>query len=118
MAPIEMAPSPEKKGEYPTGEACKGPKGAKGAKEAIKETKPMSLLEEDMLLDLTYDELKQAFRLFDSEGEGFIPVLRFREILQEVDEDFTDTELDDIIAEIDADGSGTIDFEEFVKIMN
>ena len=56
------APSPEKKGEYPTGEACKGPKGAKGAKEAIKETKPMSLLEEDMLLDLTYDELKQAFR--------------------------------------------------------
>ena len=54
---------PEKKGEYPTGEArTKGPKGTKDAKEAIKETKPMSLLEEDMLLDLTYDELKQAFR--------------------------------------------------------
>ena len=57
------APLPEKKGEYPTGEArTKGPKGTKDAKEAIKETKPMSLLEEDMLLDLTYDELKQAFR--------------------------------------------------------
>ena len=54
--------APEKKGEYPTGEPSKGPKGAKGAKEVIKETKPMSLLEEDMLLDLTYDELKQAFR--------------------------------------------------------
>ena len=113
---------PEKKGEYPTGEArTKGPKGTKDAKEAIKETKPMSLLEEDMLLDLTYDELKQAFRcrkkniyetlftifdlfrLFDSEGEGFIPVMRFREILQEVDEDFTEVELDDIIAEV---GSG------------
>ena len=54
---------PEKKGEYPTGEArTKAPKGTKDAKEAIKETKPMSLLEEDMLLDLTYDELKQAFR--------------------------------------------------------
>ena len=113
---------PEKKGEYPTGEArTKAPKGTKDAKEAIKETKPMSLLEEDMLLDLTYDELKQAFRcrkknflrrysqcliffrLFDSEGEGFIPVMRFREILQEVDEDFTEVELDDIIAEV---GSG------------
>ena len=27
-------------------------------------------------------------------------MLRFREILQEVDEDFTDSELDDIIAEV------------------
>merc|ERR1712181_218841 len=81
-------------------------------------TKPMSLLEEDMLLDLTYDELKTAFRLFDSEGEGFIPVTRFREILEEVDEDFTDSELDDIIAEVDSDGSGTIDFDEFREIMN
>ena len=60
---VFRAPSPEKKGEYPTGETSKGPKGSgKGAKEAIKETKPMSLLEEDMLLDLTYDELKTAFR--------------------------------------------------------
>ena len=42
----------------------------------------------------------ELFRLFDSEGEGFIPVLRFREILAEVDEDFTETELDDIIAEV------------------
>ena len=44
--------------------------------------------------------IKYFFRLFDSEGEGFIPVLRFREILQEVDEDFTESELDDIIAEV------------------
>ena len=60
---IFRAPSPEQKGEYPTGEQKRSPKGGnKGAKEVIKETKPMSLLEEDMLLDLTYDELKQAFR--------------------------------------------------------
>ena len=39
-------------------------------------------------------------RLFDTHGEGFIPVERFREILLEVDEDFTEDELDDIIAEV------------------
>ena len=48
-------------------------------------------------------------RLFDSEGEGFIPVERFRIILKEVDEDFTEDELDDIIFEVgdgDDDGDG------------
>ena len=32
--------------------------------------------------------------MFDIEGEGFIPVERFRTILKEVDEDFTEDELD------------------------
>ena len=39
-------------------------------------------------------------RLFDSQGEGFIPVERFRTILKEVDEEFTEDELDDIIFEV------------------
>ena len=39
-------------------------------------------------------------RLFDNEGLGFIPVERFRIILKEVDEDFTEDELDDIIFEV------------------
>ena len=34
-----------------------------------------------------------------------------------MDEDFTEDELDEIIAEIDTDKSDTIDFNEFVKIM-
>ena len=38
--------------------------------------------------------------MFDIEGEGFIPVERFRTILKEVDEDFTEDELDDIIFEV------------------
>ena len=39
-------------------------------------------------------------RLFDRHGEGFIPVLRFREILMEVDEDFTEEELEGVISEV------------------
>merc|ERR1712038_1958984 len=73
---------------------------------------------EDLLcLDLTHEEIKAAFRLFDDTGEGFITVLRFRLILKEIDDDFSDDELDEIIAEIDTDKSDTIDFNEFVKIM-
>ena len=41
----------------------------------------------------------------------------YQEILKEIDEDFTDEELDEVIAEIDSDKSTTIDFNEFVKLM-
>merc|ERR1711934_622208 len=94
------APAPAaapKGGEYPTGS--------------------ISAADEELMGELTLDELKMAFRLFDDEGEGFIRVLTFRGILKEIDEEFSDEELDGIINEIDSDGSGTIDFDEFCKIM-
>ena len=49
---------------------------------------------------MTLQNFNLSPRLFDSEGEGFIPVERFRIILKEVDEDFTEDELDDIIFEV------------------
>merc|ERR1712098_965944 len=62
-------------------------------------------------------ELKQAFRLFDKEGTGFITMETFRGILAEVDSKLSEADLDQIIAEIDEDGSGTMDFEEFCELM-
>jgi len=62
-------------------------------------------------------ELKQAFRLFDKEATGFITMDTFRSILAEVDPKLTDADLDQIIQEIDEDGSGTMDFEEFCELM-
>merc|ERR1712200_312046 len=62
-------------------------------------------------------ELKQAFRLFDKECTGFIPMDVFRGLIADVDPKLTEEELDQIIAEIDEDGSGTMDFEEFCELM-
>jgi len=62
-------------------------------------------------------ELKEAFRLYDKEGDGFIPTKVLREILKELDDKLTDEELDGMIDEIDADGSGTVDFDEFMDMM-
>merc|ERR1719431_81521 len=47
------------------------------------------------------EELKEAFRLYDKEGQGFI----------------TEEDLDGIVEEVDEDGSGTMDFDEFVEMM-
>merc|ERR1712150_210707 len=101
---VEMSPAPaaapagNKGGEYPTGTG-------------------LSATDEELMGELTLDELKMAFRLFDDQAEGYIRVLTFRNILKEIDEDFSEDELDGIINDIDIDGSGTIDFDEFCKIM-
>ncbi|KAF5269727.1 hypothetical protein FQA39_LY08650 [Lamprigera yunnana] len=62
-------------------------------------------------------ELKEAFRLYDKEGNGFITTDVLREILKELDDKLSDDELDNMIDEIDADGSGTVDWDEFKAVM-
>jgi len=62
-------------------------------------------------------ELKEAFRLYDKEGLGFIRTEQLKEILREIDDKLTEEELDGIIEEVDEDGSGTMDFDEFLAMM-
>lgn len=56
-------------------------------------------------------ELKEAFRIYDREGKGYITVDTLRGILHELDDKLSNQDLDMIIEEIDADGSGTVDFD-------
>ena len=42
---------------------------------------------------------------------------QFRSIVAEVDPNLTEEDLDGIISEIDEDGSGTMDFDEFCEMM-
>ncbi|XP_057325754.1 troponin C-like isoform X2 [Microplitis mediator] len=62
-------------------------------------------------------ELKEAFRLYDKEGNGYIPTSSLREILAALDDQITPDQMDGMISEIDTDGSGTVDFDEFMEMM-
>merc|ERR1711911_182138 len=73
------------------------------------------LIEEDA--EEMQNELKEAFRLYDKEGNGYITPATLRDILHELDDKLTPDDLDGIIDEIDEDGSGTIDFDEFMTMM-
>jgi len=75
------------------------------------------LVEEDEDTEAIQLELKGAFRLYDKEGNGFISTEVLREILRELDDNLSDDELDNMIDEIDADGSGTVDWDEFKSVM-
>ncbi|KAF0307445.1 Troponin C, isoform 1 [Amphibalanus amphitrite] len=73
------------------------------------------LIEEDE--EAMLKELKEAFRLYDKEGNGYITTQTLKEILHELDPRLTEEELVGIIEEIDEDGSGTVDFDEFMAMM-
>jgi calmodulin len=73
------------------------------------------LVEEDE--SAMQEELREAFRLYDKEGNGYINVSDLREILRALEDNIAEDELDDMIAEIDQDGSGTVDFDEFMEVM-
>jgi len=74
------------------------------------------LIEEDE--EELKNELKEAFRIYDKDGQGFITNDVLREILKEIDPKLTDADLDGIIEEVDEDGSGTMDLDEFMEMMS
>ncbi|KAK4301099.1 hypothetical protein Pmani_026735 [Petrolisthes manimaculis] len=63
------------------------------------------------------EELREAFRMYDKEGNGYITTQTLKEILKELDNKLSDDDLDNIVEEIDEDGSGTVDFDEFMEMM-
>merc|ERR1711988_2075895 len=71
-------------------------------------------------MELSNDEIeacRDAFSKFDKDGSGAISDWELRAMLQSMGQDPTDEELFDMIAEVDSDGSGEIDFSEFLKVI-
>merc|ERR1711892_377240 len=76
-----------------------------------------TFLVEDPLLETMKKELKDAFRVYDKEGQGFITTETLRGLISELLAPLTDEELEGIIEELDEDGSGSMDFDEFCEMM-
>merc|ERR1711933_625937 len=65
----------------------------------------------------TEEELIEAFKVFDRDGNGFISAAEVRHVMTNLGEKLTDEEVDEMIREADVDGDGQINYEEFVKMM-
>lgn len=59
--------------------------------------------------------LKLAFSVFDKDNNGQITADEMRSVMSQFE--LTDSELEDIIKEVDEDGDGSIDFEEFCRLV-
>merc|ERR1719228_2788463 len=61
-------------------------------------------------------ELKDAFKLYDREGQGFITNDTLREIITELLAPLTEEEVEGILDELDEDGSGSMDLMRTAKL--
>ena len=63
------------------------------------------------------EEVINAFRVFDKEGNGLIQTDELKHIMMTIGDKMTEGEADEMIHEADIDGDGTINYEEFVRMM-
>lgn len=65
---------------------------------------------------MSNDKLMQAFKMFDKDGSGTISADEIRSVLGS-GSTLSEAAIDDIIKEVDENGDGEIQFEEFVHMM-
>merc|ERR1712156_1335923 len=78
---------------------------------------PLTSAMADQLTEEQIAEFKEAFSLFDKDGDGTITTKELGTVMRSLGQNPTEAELQDMINEVDADGNGTIDFPEFLTMM-
>lgn len=63
------------------------------------------------------EETREAFRVFDKDGNGFISAAELRHVMTNLGENLTDAEVNEMIGEADINGDGQVNYEEFVSMM-
>merc|ERR1712146_738707 len=64
------------------------------------------------------DEIKEAFDLFDNDNSGAISVNELTSAMQSLGFDVKHAVVYNMVADLDADGSGEIEFGEFLDVMS
>ncbi len=60
---------------------------------------------------ISQDEIRDAFKVFDSDGNGYISAAELRHVMHNLGEKLKDEEVDEMIREADIDGDGQINFD-------
>ncbi|KAK9461727.1 calmodulin [Lipomyces oligophaga] len=71
----------------------------------------------DQLTEEQIKDFKEAFALFDRDGDGQITTKELGTVMRSLGQNPSEAELADMINEVDTDNNGTIDFPEFLTMM-
>ncbi len=66
-------------------------------------------------VDQAFGKYEEIFKRYDADGSGTIEAHELGEVMKELGQQLSPAELSKMIDEIDTDGSGEIDFEEFMQ---
>lgn len=61
------------------------------------------------------EDILEAFRVFDKDGNGFISATELRYLMTNLSETLSDEEVDEMIRQADVDGDGMIDYVAYIK---
>nr|XP_060632377.1 calmodulin-A-like [Anolis sagrei ordinatus] len=62
-------------------------------------------------------EFKEAFLLFDKDGDGAITSQELGTVMRSLGQNPTEAELQEMIRKLDTDGNGMVDFPEFLNLL-
>ena len=62
-------------------------------------------------------ELQDAFKFFDGDKDGYITSLELRNAMNNLGDEYTPEEAEEMIKEGDLDNDGRIDYDEFMKLV-
>ncbi len=57
------------------------------------------------------DDIREAFRVFDKDGNGFMSIAELRHVMTDLGEKLTEEEVDEVFRGADLDGDGQINYE-------
>ena len=70
-----------------------------------------------MASDKLMQEYEQAFKLFDKDNSGFIDADELRTVMKQFGTELSESEVADLMHEVDDNNNGEIDMKEFMILM-
>jgi len=89
--------------------------GVKGAEELLR---CLDGREQNEEAAAQIDVLRQTFNLFDADKDGLLCVDEFRRLLSVMGLDVTVDEAEDLMSDVDSDGTGKMEFDEFIVLLS
>ena len=71
----------------------------------------------DELTEEQISEFKEAFNVFDKNGDGTITSGELSTVMKSLGQNPTEAEIEEMMNEVDADGNGVVTFPEFLTMM-
>ena len=69
------------------------------------------------ITDEQLESFKETFMMFDKDGDGTVSTKELGAVMRSLGNNPTQEELEELIDDADRDGSGSVDFREFVELM-